>query len=118
MPTERVFDAVRFHNADIASSRRREPRGLDDVHIPSSSQGCEWKYLDKRSAEFKTAALAAVTPTNPPPAPTNLEALCNGASQVSLRWSPAATADTYSLRINDLSKATPTPYDYVVDGLR
>jgi hypothetical protein len=67
---------------------------------------------------FKTAALPVVAPTNPPAAPTNLEAVCNGAFQVSLRWSPAATAETYYLRINDLGKVVPTPYDYVVDGLR
>lgn len=67
---------------------------------------------------FKTAALPNVTPTTPPATPINLEALCIGATQVVLRWSPAATADAYYLRINDLGKATPTPYDYVVDGLR
>ena len=67
---------------------------------------------------FKTAALPAVTPTSAPTAPTNLEAHCNGGAQVSLRWSPVSTAATYDLRINDLSKAIPTPYDYVVDGLR
>src|SRR5262245_52130183 len=67
---------------------------------------------------FKTKALPVVSPMTAPAIPTNLEVLCNGGSQVSLRWSPVPTADTYYLRINDLSKATPTPYDYVVDGLR
>lgn len=66
---------------------------------------------------FKTGAIATATPTSAPTAPTNLEAFCNGGAQVSLRWSPVSTAESYDLRINDLSKPIPTPYDYVVDGL-
>ena len=66
---------------------------------------------------FTTNAPPVAPPTTAPSAPSNLVATCNGATQVTLKWSPVSAASSYYLRVNDQSKANPIPYDYVLDGI-